>query len=161
MFLHRCTDETELQAWPRGWLRTWDQRWKGTRMFRRKSMASGAMILLVALSFLLLSPVALAQTYRFNLSDNQVHLYINGDGTVRIVYDMTFANDPTADPIDAIDVGLPNDTYDLSNIRASINGVPLTDISHSPASSSPPLSSIASSCTAPPVWRSISTYLPG
>jgi hypothetical protein len=95
-------------------------------------MTTGAMALLVALSLLLLSPVALAQTYSFNLAENRVNLYINGDGTVHIVYDLTFANDPSADPIDAIDVGMPNDTYNLSGVTASLNGMPITDISHSP-----------------------------
>ena len=41
-------------------------------------------------------------------------------------------NDPGAHPIDVVDVGMPNDTYRLSDIRASIDGVPLTDISNSP-----------------------------
>ncbi len=100
-------------------------------MFGKRPTAIGVTVLLVALSLIVLSPVTLAQDYSFNLAENQVHLYINGDGTVRIIYDMTFANDPGARPIDAVDVGLPNDTYNLSNVKASINGVPLTDISHS------------------------------
>jgi hypothetical protein len=74
----------------------------------------------------------MAQDYRFNLRENRVHLYISGDGTVQIVYDLTFANDPGADPIDVVDVGLPNSTYNISEIQASIAGVPLTMISDSP-----------------------------
>ncbi len=101
-------------------------------MFNRKSTVIGATILVVALSLIVLSPAALAQDYHFNVAENRVDLYINGDGTVDIVYDLTFANDPSADPMDAVDVGMPNSTYDLSQVRASINGVPLTDISHSP-----------------------------
>ncbi len=101
-------------------------------MFKRKSMAIGAMILLVALCLTVLLPVAQAQDFRFNLAENRVHLYINGDGTVNIVYDMTIVNDPGADPIDVFDIGMPNSTYNLSQVKASVNGVPLTDISHSP-----------------------------
>jgi hypothetical protein len=101
-------------------------------MFKRKSMAIGAMILLVALCLTVLLPVAQAQDFRFNLAENRVHLYINGDGTVDIVYDMTIVNDPGADPIDVFDIGLPNSTYNLSEVKASVNGVPLTDISRSP-----------------------------
>jgi hypothetical protein len=101
-------------------------------MFNRKSVALTAMVLIVALSLTVLSPLVLAQDYRFNLAENRVHLYINGDGTAQIVYDLTFVNDPGAHPIDVVDVGMPNSTYNLSDIRASINGVPLGDISNSP-----------------------------
>jgi hypothetical protein len=101
-------------------------------MFNRKSVALTAMMLIVALSLTVLSPVVLAQDYRFNLAENRVNLYINGDGTAHIVYDLTFVNDPGAHPIDVVDVGMPNSTYNLSEIRASINGVPLSDISNSP-----------------------------
>ncbi len=101
-------------------------------MFRYKRMALGATILLIALSTLILAPIVFAQNYSFNLQENQVDLYINQDGTVDIVYDLTFANDPGADPIDVVDVGLPNDSYRLSEVQASIDGRPLTDISDSP-----------------------------
>jgi hypothetical protein len=101
-------------------------------MFKRKSVALAAMMLVVALTLTVLSPVVLAQDYRFNLAENRVDLYINGDGTAQIVYDLTFVNDPGAHPIDVVDVGMPNSTYNLSEIRASINGVPLGDISNSP-----------------------------
>ncbi len=101
-------------------------------MFNRKSVALVAMMIIVALSLTVLSPLVLAQDYRFNLAENRVNLYINGDGTAQIVYDMTFVNDPGADPFDVVDVGMPNSTYSLSEIRASIDGVPLGNISNSP-----------------------------
>ena len=101
-------------------------------MFRSRATTAWVMVLLVVLSVTFLSPVVLAQNYSFNVTENRVHLYINADGTVDIVYDITFANDPSASPIDAVDVGMPNSTYDLSGIWASIDGVPLADISNSP-----------------------------
>lgn len=88
--------------------------------------------LLVVLGWTLCSWPVLAQNYRFNLKENRVHLYINADGTVRIVYDLTFVNDPGASPIDVVDIGLPNSTYNLSEVQASINGAPLSRIDHSP-----------------------------
>jgi hypothetical protein len=100
--------------------------------FNKKSVALAALMLVVALTLTILSPVVQAQDYRFNLAENRVHLYINGDGTVQIVYDLTFVNDPSAHPIDVVDVGMPNSTYNLSEIQASINGVPLAGISNSP-----------------------------
>jgi hypothetical protein len=101
-------------------------------MLNRILRKTRAAVLIASLLLVILVPVVLAQDYSFNLQENRVHLYINGDGTVQIVYDMTFANDPGADPIDVLDVGMPNNTYNLSEIRASINGVPLTMISDSP-----------------------------
>jgi hypothetical protein len=101
-------------------------------MFRTRSMAMGAMILLIALCLTLLMPVVQAQVFRFNVAENRVHLYINGDGTVHIVYDLTLANDTSADPMEVVDIGMPNSTYNLSEVQASINGVPATDISDSP-----------------------------
>ncbi|HSR30147.1 MAG TPA: hypothetical protein VLY63_06235, partial [Anaerolineae bacterium] len=101
-------------------------------MFRGKSTTIGMTVLAVILSLMVLTPAVLAQNYRFNLTENRVHLYINGDGTVNIVYDLTFANDPGASPIDVVDVGMPNSTYNLSGVKASIDGVPLTNIIESP-----------------------------
>jgi len=101
-------------------------------MFEKKSKAIGAMLLLVALCLVVLSPVALAQNYQFNVRENRVHVYIEPDGTVRIEYDMILANDPGAPPMDVIDLGMPNSTYNLSEIQASIDGVQLFDIEDSP-----------------------------
>jgi hypothetical protein len=101
-------------------------------MFTRKSTAIGIMVLVLIPLLVILAPIALAQDYSFNVSENRVDLYINDDGTVNIVYDITFANDQGASPIDVVDIGMPNSTYDLSNVRASINGAPLTRISDSP-----------------------------
>jgi len=101
-------------------------------VLKKKVMAKWAAILLIALSLAALSPIALAQDYSFNLKENRVDLYINHDGTAQIIYDLTFACDPGAHPIDVVDVGLPNSTYNLSEIRASIDGTALTDISDPP-----------------------------
>jgi hypothetical protein len=84
------------------------------------------------LALVILVPVALAQDYRFNVSENQVDVYANADGTMDIVYDLTFVPEPGSHPVDVVDLGLPNDTYRLSEIQASIDGVPLTAISESP-----------------------------
>jgi hypothetical protein len=45
---------------------------------------------------------------------------------------MSFRNYQGADPIDVIDFGLPNSSYDLATASAAVDGVPLTDISTSP-----------------------------
>jgi hypothetical protein len=98
------------------------------RQRRRPALAVG----LIMLTLVLLVPGVQAQNYRFTLKENLVDLFIETDGTVRIVYDMTFAADPGSDPLDAVDIGMPNKTYRLSEVQASIDDQPLTDISDSP-----------------------------
>lgn len=102
-------------------------------VFRSGAKTLSVAALLVALVLLtMLAPVAQAQDLSFNVPENRVDVYIEPDGTIWLVYDITFAPDPGAGPIDGIDVGMPNSTYNLSQIRASIDGVTVTDIGHSP-----------------------------
>ena len=101
-------------------------------MFKR--VVSGLLLiaLVTAILVTVLAPMALAQDYRFQVRQNIVHLFINPDGQVRIVYDLTVAADSGSDPLDVFDIGLPNSTYNLSEVRASLDGVPLDRISDSP-----------------------------
>lgn len=92
-----------------------------------------AVFLLVALIFLLApAGTARAQTYSFSLDREEVDVWINRDGTVRLVYAFTFTCDSWADPIDVVDVGLPNEAYDLGRIRAEVDGNPVFRIEPSP-----------------------------
>jgi hypothetical protein len=101
-------------------------------MLKQRSMATLGMICGLVLILIAVSPVVLAQDWSYTVPENRVNLYINGDGTARIVYDITFVNDPGAPAMDGIDVGMPNSTYDLSATSASLNGVTITDIGDSP-----------------------------
>jgi hypothetical protein len=101
-------------------------------MFKQRAGQIRAVAITAILLLAILAPAALAQDYSFQVQATRVDLYINGDGTVDIVYDITFANDPGAPPMDIIDVGMPNSSYSPSGMRASIDGVPITDISESP-----------------------------
>jgi len=85
----------------------------------------------MALFSLYLSSVN-AQTYAFSLDAETVHVYWNADGTISIDYVFVFTNDPNASPIDFVDVGLPNNNYEIYNITAEIDGQPITDIANSP-----------------------------
>jgi hypothetical protein len=60
-----------------------------------------------------------------------VDVYWNSDGTVSLDYNFVFSNNPSGQPIDYVDLGLPNDNYSDSNITASVNGFPVNDISSS------------------------------
>ncbi|MBN1147208.1 MAG: hypothetical protein JXA78_08130 [Anaerolineales bacterium] len=81
---------------------------------------------------LLLAPgSALAQTYLFSLESLRADYYINEDGTASIDYLFSFSNAPSASPLDFVDVGLPNSSFDTGNIAAYVDGQPLSYISRS------------------------------
>jgi hypothetical protein len=71
---------------------------------------------------------AYAQTYLFQVDKVDVKVYGNSDGTSSIDYQIQFTNSPSADPIDFVDIGVPNDAYSISNVSAEIDGSPISDI---------------------------------
>lgn len=91
-----------------------------------------AIILLVVCGLFLSLGKANAQTYSFSLDKMSVDVYWNEDGTLSIDYIFVFTNDNFASPIDYIDIGLPNNNYNIGNVTAEVNGHPITDISTSP-----------------------------
>ncbi len=95
-------------------------------------MRKKTLILLTALSLLiLLTGIAYAQAYSFQMPEETVHIFWNEDGTVSIDYVFFFANDAGAHPIDYVDLGLPNPSFDDSSISADVAGNPVYDISRS------------------------------
>lgn len=88
--------------------------------------------LLLLLILLLHTGTASAQNYSFQLTRSLVDVFLEADGSATIQYVLDFANDAGASPIDFVDIGLPNDNYSLSQITASVDGQPITDIEHSP-----------------------------
>jgi hypothetical protein len=90
-------------------------------------------ISLILIIFLVSVPFSvLAQTYSFSVNSEVVNVFWNKDGTQAIDYQFTFSNDPSASPIDYVDVGVPNANYSLKDVSADINGHSITDISQSP-----------------------------
>lgn len=83
-----------------------------------------AFISITLLAFLFTNPV-FAQNYSFGLDREVVHVYVNDDGTIDVEYSFTFSNSPGASPIDFVDVGLPNNNYNLGNITADLDGNPV------------------------------------
>ena len=69
---------------------------------------------------------ALAQEYYFGVPQEVVNVYLNADGTMSLDYAWTAVNQPGGHAIEYWDVGMPNDSYDLSNVRAEVNGVPVS-----------------------------------
>jgi hypothetical protein len=72
-----------------------------------------------------------AQDYRFSVPQLQMTVTVQPDASARIVYDITFRNQPGAHPIDIVDIGTPDKRYNLGQIKASCNGVASSDIRHS------------------------------
>lgn len=88
---------------------------------------------LLFLAFLVLAPLsaAYAQTYSFSVPREQVDAYWEADGTLSLDYEIVFQNADFADPIDYVDIGLPNNNFFESNASATIDGQPVVYISES------------------------------
>jgi hypothetical protein len=99
-------------------------------MFTRKKAVLPALVLVACLLSLPVLPAA-AQDLTLNMSNNTYAAYVNEDGTVTIVQDLTFVVPSYSVALDYVDVGLPNDTYNLSQAIATLDGAPLTDVSRS------------------------------
>lgn len=85
-------------------------------------------VILLAFTILLFaaSSAWAAQSYRFRVPELRLQVFVQPDASARIVYDITFENE--GGPIDIVDIGLPHGGYDFANMKASIDGVELTDI---------------------------------
>lgn len=100
-------------------------------LFRRPRLERfGRLLLLgvVLLGLVLGFAPAQAQTYRFAVPLMQMQVFIQPDGSAKIVYDITFENSTSGDPIDIVDIGMPTNSYDLNAMSASSDGVALDDI---------------------------------
>lgn len=96
------------------------------RLWRRASQII-SIVLLLAVMAVLAGPVQ-AQDYYFAVPKLQLQVFIESDGTARLVYDITFQNQPSGRTLDVVDIGMPTADYAISNMIASVDGAPLTDI---------------------------------
>ena len=86
-------------------------------MLRR--LFASFVITLIALAL----PVsALAQDYYFGVESETVHAYWNEDGTLALDYTLVFLNQTGAHVIDFVDMGMPNNSFDMSSVSADVNG---------------------------------------
>jgi hypothetical protein len=77
---------------------------------------------LLFLLVFLIPAALLSQTYSFSVDKNYSAVYINSDGTCTISYEIQFTCDSHADAIDIVDIGMPNEWYDLNSASASLDG---------------------------------------
>lgn len=69
-----------------------------------------------------------AQDYSFAVPEMLLEVTPNPDASVTLRYTIVFRCNPGAHPIDVVDIGLPHEDYNLSNMSASIDGTPITGI---------------------------------
>lgn len=80
----------------------------------------------------IISPV-FAQDYLFQIPEQDIQIFIEPDGSITIEYYYQFKNQPGAHIIDFVDIGMPGSSkYNLSDISATIDDQPITDIQDSP-----------------------------
>jgi hypothetical protein len=75
-------------------------------------------VLAAWLAFTGAAPGAQAQDWLFSVDRNISHVIVNRDGSADIEYWLTFTPAQGAHPIDVMDIGLPNDSYQLSSAQA-------------------------------------------
>jgi hypothetical protein len=92
----------------------------------RRKKALVVFLLVVTLSVLLCMPFpSLAQEYSFSLDQEVVDVWVNRDGSVTLEYWFTFTSDRGNTHIAAVDVGLPNGDYRISDVRGDVDGRPI------------------------------------
>ena len=69
-----------------------------------------------------------AADYYFKVNDLKAELTVRPDGLVDIRYAITFSPQPGSHPVDIVDIGMPNENYDLGTARASLAGSEIGDI---------------------------------
>ncbi len=89
-----------------------------------------ATTLLVALALAACLPAA-AQEYSFSVPQMLLEVTPNPDASMTLEYTIVFHCNQGAHAIDVVDMGLPDSAYDISNMTASLDGVPLSGIKRS------------------------------
>jgi hypothetical protein len=90
-------------------------------MFRRFLVSCVTILLALALP-----ASALAQNYSFAVEKETVQAYWNADGTLALDYTLVFNNQPGAHAIDFVDMGMPNNSFDMSTVSADVGGAPVS-----------------------------------
>ena len=79
----------------------------------------------------IISPV-LAQDLFFEVPEQDIHIFIEPDGSITIEYYYLFQNAAGAHIIDYVDIGMPgNSTYSLGDVTATVDDQTITDIQDS------------------------------
>jgi hypothetical protein len=90
-------------------------------MVKRKLLAAAGLVLCFSLP-------AAAADYFFKVNELKARLIVRTDGLVELRYAVTFTPQPGSHPVDIVDIGMPNEHYELATARAAIAGAALSDI---------------------------------
>jgi hypothetical protein len=92
-----------------------------------KRRVSAIIILLMLMSLLVQPAIVTAADLQFEVPREQVSFFINKDGTATIEYTYDFVNRPGAPVIDYVDIGVPNNNYDIRSVTGDVDGKALSD----------------------------------
>lgn len=94
-----------------------------------KKAVNGFILLTIGiLLFSFLAQPVRAQNYSFDTDAMVVDVEVKKDGSINIEYWINFTNHQWASTIDVVDIGFPNEHYDLDSVKAYMNGKERTDI---------------------------------
>lgn len=72
----------------------------------------------------LLAPPTARADYSFQVPQLEMQVFVQPDASVRIQYQILFANNPAGKTIDIVDIGVPTADYDWKNVQATCRGHP-------------------------------------
>jgi hypothetical protein len=98
-------------------------------IYREGNMRRFSAIFLLVMLFSMIAGATSvqAQTYLFKVPREIVSVYVKDDGTLSIDYSITFTNE-SSDPLDIVDIGMPNYDYEMNSITADVDGNKINDI---------------------------------
>lgn len=98
------------------------------RQSRRRLAHRSVATTILCLLGLLFAVLAASADYSFSIPNMDLSVTVQPDASVRLSYAITFVCNPSGDPIDVVDIGLPHADYDISNMAAFLDGAPCPDI---------------------------------
>jgi len=87
-------------------------------------------VILTSLLIFVSAPV-FGQSYSYTLNQEIAEVYWESDGSARILYMLVFTNDASGPPIEYVDIGTPNNNYNLNYMSATIDNKPISHIADS------------------------------
>ena len=73
-------------------------------------------IIILLFLFLGITSPAFGFSYSFSLDKEVVHVIWESDGTLTLSYEFVFSNSPSGDPIDWVDIGMPNTNFNIHDV---------------------------------------------
>ena len=105
---------------------------KRKQISRRNRIWKTLWITSIILSLLLVfSAPVFGQSYSHTVDQEIAEVYWEEDGSARILYNLVFTNDASGPLMEFVDIGTPNNNYNLGTMSATINNRPISHIADS------------------------------